>query len=174
LSEIGAASSVPDPSYTPTTSFSTSRTLPWPAHIPWSGGSRSNMFTFSLSRASSPLKLAATLNGEAAEGAATWVGFVGCTFGAEFGPSASLPRNCDETLRIVGRSARWGPADGVDLDARVWNGPTCEKRWIVRTVVDPEAIATLVPSPVTPMAEARMASVRMEKSRRRGFTNPPF
>src|SRR5207248_4624670 len=141
---------------------------------PWSGGSRSNPFAFSLSKASMPLKLAATLNRDGAVGSAIAVGGVGATSDVRCAQSLSSLRCWAETSRICARSRPLRAEAGVALVARPPNGVRCAYRWIVRTVVDPDALAALVPSPVTPTVDARMASVQMENSRRRGFNAPPF
>ena len=110
-----------------------------------------------------PLKPAATLNGDVADGAAMDVGFVGETFGV-----------CCVRSLSVWRSGPLRPDAGVVLAARVRSGPRWAYLWITRTVVDRDALAALVPSPATPMVDARMASVQMENSTRRGFNGPPF
>src|SRR5207244_1443609 len=84
------------------------------------------------------------------------------------------PRRCAEILRLVWRSGPLRPDAGVVLAARVRSGPRWAYLWITRTVVDRDALAALVPSPATPMVDARMASVQMENSTRRGFNGPPF
>ena len=110
------------------------------------------------------------VSGNATSGTLSMI--IGCVLVIAFVPSLSAWRCWAETSRVRDRLA---PAPkALARGARSRSGPRWANRWMVRTLFEPDAFAALVPTPATPMVDARIAIENRDSNSLRGFTDPPF